>query len=44
MVLNPTYQSYLCDDANLDKPVWMTQARKLISKKTRKINSYFNER
>lgn len=35
MVLNPTYQSYLCDDVNLDKPVWMTQARKLISKKKR---------
>ncbi|XP_060828885.1 uncharacterized protein LOC132914083 isoform X1 [Bombus pascuorum] len=27
MVLSPVYQSYLCDDTNLDKPVWMTQAR-----------------
>ncbi|XP_023289424.1 uncharacterized protein LOC105694277, partial [Orussus abietinus] len=24
---SPIYQSYLCDDPNLDKPVWMTQAR-----------------
>ncbi|EZA57809.1 hypothetical protein X777_00911 [Ooceraea biroi] len=27
MVLSPVYQNYLCDDTNLDKPVWMTQAR-----------------
>ncbi|XP_017763106.1 PREDICTED: uncharacterized protein LOC108552923 [Eufriesea mexicana] len=27
MVLSPVYQTYLCDDPNLDKPVWMTQAR-----------------
>ncbi|KAH0956585.1 hypothetical protein HN011_004241 [Eciton burchellii] len=27
MVLSPIYQNYLCDDSNLDKPVWMTQAR-----------------
>ncbi|XP_014488529.1 PREDICTED: uncharacterized protein LOC106751839 isoform X2 [Dinoponera quadriceps] len=27
MVLSPVYQNYLCDDPNLDKPVWMTQAR-----------------
>ncbi|EFN77066.1 hypothetical protein EAI_04213 [Harpegnathos saltator] len=27
MVLSPVYQDYLCDDPNLDKPVWMTQAR-----------------
>ncbi|XP_076294686.1 uncharacterized protein LOC143215939 isoform X2 [Lasioglossum baleicum] len=27
MVLSPSYQTYLCDDPNLDKPVWMTQAR-----------------
>ncbi|KAG7206422.1 hypothetical protein KM043_003778 [Ampulex compressa] len=26
-VLSPIYQNYLCDDQNLDKPVWMTQAR-----------------
>lgn len=29
MVLSPVYQTYLCDDPNLDKPVWMTQASKL---------------
>lgn len=23
------YQSGLCDDPNFDRPVWMTQARKL---------------
>lgn len=28
MVMSPVYQSYLCDDSNFDKPVWMTQARK----------------
>ncbi|KAL0108161.1 hypothetical protein PUN28_015033 [Cardiocondyla obscurior] len=28
MILNPVvYQNDLCDDPNLDKPVWMTQAR-----------------
>lgn len=30
MILNPAvYQEDLCDDPNLDRPVWMTQARKL---------------
>ncbi|XP_048511190.1 uncharacterized protein LOC105687286 isoform X2 [Athalia rosae] len=27
MVSSPVYQNYLCDDPNLDKPVWMTQSR-----------------
>lgn len=27
MVLSPVYQPDLCDNPNLDKPVWMTQAR-----------------
>lgn len=32
MILNPVvYQDDLCDDPNLDRPVWMTQARKLKS-------------
>lgn len=43
MVLSPVYQSYLCDDTNLDKPVWMTQARKLISKKV-DVNYIFQEK
>lgn len=29
MVFSPIYQENLCDDPNLDKLVWMTQARKL---------------
>lgn len=29
MVFSPVYQENLCDDPNLDKLVWMTQARKL---------------
>ncbi|XP_020289129.1 uncharacterized protein LOC109857350 [Pseudomyrmex gracilis] len=27
MVLSPIYQPLLCDDRNLDEPVWMTQSR-----------------
>ncbi|XP_033211402.1 uncharacterized protein LOC117169241 [Belonocnema kinseyi] len=27
LLSSPIYQPYLCEDPNLDKPVWMTQAR-----------------
>lgn len=29
MVFSPVHRENLCDDPNLDKLVWMTQARKL---------------